>query len=94
LTTALAFYRNTRLLKDYSTWDIAGGQEADPKAIEASVSHYRVLDEGPDLMTATQARAEAGDRLAPPGSGRDWVVRAKTLDGRVLYFEVETGRLR
>jgi hypothetical protein len=91
---ALGFYRNGRILKEYSTWDIAGGQEADPQAVSASVSHYRVLDEGPVLMAADEARAEAPGRLAGPGSGNHWVIRVRTLDGRVLYFETETGRLR
>lgn len=93
---ALAFYRNDRLLKEYSTWDIAGGQEADPRAVMTSVSHYDVFEEGlgPVLIPAAQARAEAPRRLAPAGTGNDWVVKAVTLDGRVLYFEAETGRLR
>jgi hypothetical protein len=91
---ALAFYRNGRPLKEYSTWDIAGGQEADPQAVHASVSHYQVFAEGPDLMATDAARAEDGARLAPPGSGNDWVMRTRTFDGRVLWFEVETGRLR
>lgn len=91
---ALGFYRNGRLLKDYSTWDIAGSQEADPQAVSASASHYQVFDGDPVLMEAGEARAEAPGRLAAAGAGNDWVIRVRTFDGRVLYFEVETGRLR
>lgn len=77
---ALAFYRNDRELARYSTFDIAGGQEMDSRSYQISASHYEVFDGEPTLEA--------------PGDGKGWQVVGKTIDGRALSFDVETGRLR
>ncbi|MDH3968888.1 MAG: hypothetical protein OEU56_17870 [Rhodospirillales bacterium] len=89
---ALAFYQDGRLIRRYSTWDIAGGERAEEgavskyKNVSASVSHYTVFASGPELTRITETLG--------PTLKEDWVIKATTADGRVLTFDIETGDLR
>jgi len=89
---AIAFYRDGRLIRRYSTLDIAGGAIAAPgafskyKNVSASVSHYSVFASDPELVKTTAASGSAFKE--------EWTVKAKTVDGRNLTFDIETGELR
>lgn len=89
---AVAFYRGGRLLRRYSTLDIAGGEKAgagafsEYKNVSASVSHYTVFATPPALTRVTE---QVGATFTD-----DWVVKATTVDGRALVFDVATGALR
>jgi len=70
---AVALYLDGRLLRSYSTLDIAGT----PKNVRPSSNHYEVFE-------AVEGYAwDAGQEL----------FRVHTVDGRVLSFSTETGRL-
>jgi hypothetical protein len=71
---ALAFYYGGRLVREYSTLDIAGT----PDSVEASESHYRVID-----------RVE-GYRWKENNFYTFEVVGA---DGRQLVFDPTTGEI-
>ena len=89
---AIAFYKAGTLLKRYSTLDIAGGEKAQNvglsnyKNVSASVSHYTVFDSTPEMLKITTARGAVFED--------NWVIRAKTVDGRLLTFDLPTGNLR
>jgi hypothetical protein len=89
---AIAFYKEGKLLKRYSTLDIAGGEKAQNggpsiyKNVSASVSHYTVFDSAPEMVKIATARGAVFED--------NWVVRAKTVDGRLLTFDMATGNLR
>ncbi len=89
---ALAFYQDGKLIRRYSTLDIAGSERAEPGAfsryrnVSASVSHYTVFDSGPALTKITETIGATFKE--------DWVIEATTIDGRVLVFDLETGELR
>jgi hypothetical protein len=89
---AIAFYRGGNLLKRYSTLDISGDEKAQSggpsiyKNVSASVSHYTVFDSGPEMVKITTARGAVFED--------SWVIRAKTVDGRLLTFDMATGDLR
>ncbi len=89
---ALAFYKGGRLIKRYSTLDIAGGERAEDgglsqyRNVSASASHYSVFTSGPAAARITeQDGAVFRDR---------WVVEATTIDGRRLVFDMASGALR
>ena len=81
---ALAFYRNGKEIRRYSTLDIAGEERAEAgsfskfKNVSASVSHYDVFASLPQLTRISDT----------------WVVKATTVDGRSLVFNPETGELQ
>lgn len=90
---AIAFYRDGELIRSYSTLDISGNAKAGNTGISqyqnvsASVSHYTVFAELPEMVldvVAADADAVFFER---------WIVRAKTVDGRELRFDLETGEL-
>lgn len=89
---AIAFYKEGNLLKRYSTLDIAGGEKAKNggpsifKNVSASVSHYTVFATAPEMVKITTARGAVFED--------NWVIRAKTVDGRLLTFDMGTGDLR
>lgn len=89
---AIAFYQGGKLLKRYSTLDIAGGKKAkagafsEYKNVSASVSHYTVFAALPEFIKITE---NTGAIFRD-----DWVVKATTVDGRELVFDVATGELR
>jgi hypothetical protein len=89
---AIAFYQGGRLIKRYSTLDVAGNEKAAEgafskyKNVSASVSHYTVFTSGPELTKITET---AGSSLI-----EDWVIKATTIDGRALVFDIETGELQ
>lgn len=89
---AIAFYESDRLIRRYSTLDIAGSELAEQgafskyKNVSASVSHYTVFSSGPELTKITE--------IVGPSFKEDWVVTATTIDGRILTFDIETGDLR
>jgi len=89
---AVAFYRDGRLIRRYSTLDIAGGEKAEQGAfskyrnVSASVSHYSVFASWPALTKVTETLGSAFKE--------EWTVKAKTVDGRNLTFDIETGELR
>jgi hypothetical protein len=89
---AIAFYESGKLLKSYSTLDIAGDAPAEEgslskyRNVAASVSHYTVFASGPQMARVTTT---AGGVFQD-----DWVIRATTLDGRALTFDVASGELR
>lgn len=86
---AIAFYKGGQLLKRYSTLDIAGGEKAENgelspyKNVSASVSHYTVFDAAPEMVRITTAQGAIFED--------NWVIRARTVDGRPLTFDIETG---
>jgi hypothetical protein len=89
---AIAFYQGGTLSKRYSTLDIAGDEKAQSgscssyKNALASVSHYTVFESAPEMIKVTNVRgAVSEDR---------WVIRAKTVDGHLLNFDMATGELR
>ena len=76
---ALAFYYDGRLLKSYSTLDIAG----QPDNVTRSVSHYEWCQEVGGygwIVSASSRWMTYGFTL-------------KTIDGRTLCFDVKTGTL-
>jgi len=76
---ALALYYDGKLLKSYSTLDIAGK----PENVDASISHYRWYK-----------RIIGYGRYAPPPSAKMiYGFGIETLDGRRLCFDVTTGEL-
>lgn len=76
---ALAFYKNDRLLRSYSTLDLAGA----PENVTASIGHYRVIKW--NLGTGGGFHRIAGSN--------DFVFEIETVDGRHLRFDAGTGRL-
>ncbi len=89
---AIAFYQGGKLIKRYSTLDIAGNEKAEKgafskyKNVSASVSHYTVFASLPELTKITET---IGSTFT-----QDWVIKATTIDGRALVFDIETGELR
>jgi hypothetical protein len=89
---ALAFYARGKLLKSYSTLDIAGGELNDKpsfskyKNVSTSVSHYTVFKQQPTLV-----KVQTNDG---PIFREDWLIKAVTIDGRELVFDPSTGELR
>lgn len=89
---AIAFYQDGRLIRRHSTLDIAGGERAEQgafskfKNVSASVSHYSVFASWPELTKITETVGSIFKE--------DWVIKATTVDGRVLVFDIETGELR
>ena len=89
---ALAFYRDGKEVRRYSTLEIAGEEKAEPgafsnyKNVSASVSHYSVFAAGPELIKVTETTGSTFKE--------DWVIKATTIDGRVLVFDLETGELK
>ena len=89
---AIAFYLSGRLIKRYSTLDIVGNEKAEKgafskyKNVSASVSHYTVFASFPELTKITET---IGSTFT-----EDWVIKATTIDGRALVFDIETGELR
>lgn len=89
---ALSFYANGKLLKSYSTLDIAGDILAKRpsfskyKNVSASVSHYTVFKQQPQLK-----KRQHQDGVV---FTEEWVVQAITVDGRTLIFDPKTGKLR
>ena len=78
---ALAFYRDGKLLKSYSTLDVMGNEQ-----VEFSVSHYRVFEEPP------QMKWEGAEEEQPWGWGR-FVVEAIKVNGQPIKFDVSTGEI-
>jgi hypothetical protein len=78
---AVALYHGSKLVKRYSTLDIAGGAPVDAKRFVQSVSHYQVMEGWPELVY----------RWA---GGSNWIVRMETVDGRKLVLDLETGEMR
>ena len=89
---ALAFYRDGKLIKKYSTLEIAGGElNNDPsfsryKNVSASVSHYTVFKVAPVLATITH---QDGTTFR-----EEQVLKAVTIDNRELIFDLSTGLIR
>lgn len=89
---AIAFYRGGKLIRRYSTLDIAGDEMAQEgafsryKNVSTSVSHYSVFESWPELTKITE---NVGSIFKD-----DWVVKATTIDGRVLVFDMATGEPR
>ena len=89
---AIAFYQGGKLIKRYSTLDIAGTEKAEKgafsehKNVSASVSHYTVFALWPELTKITET---IGSTFT-----EDWLIKATTIDGRALVFDIETGELR
>lgn len=89
---ALAFYQGGKLIKRYSTLDIAGAQRAPDGAfsnfqnVSASVSHYTVFAAPPALVKFTQQTGASYTE--------NWQIKATTIDGRELVFDMATGEIR
>ena len=89
---AIAFYSGGKLVKSYSTLDIAGDEQATDggiskyKNVSASVSHYTVFASGPERIKITT--------LEGPVYFVGWQIVATTIDGRPLTFDMETGEVR
>ncbi len=89
---AIAFYQGGNLLKRYSTLDIAGVEKAQSgslstyRNVSASVSHYTVFGSAPEMVKITTARGAVFED--------SWVIRARTVDGRLLSFDMNTGEFR
>ncbi len=89
---AIAFYQGGRLIRRYSTLDIAGDEMAQEgafsryKNVSASVSHYNVFESWPKSVKITE---NVGAIFK-----EDWVIEATTIDGRVLVFDMATGEFR
>lgn len=89
---ALAFYRAGALLKSYSTLDISGTETVTNggisrfKNVSASVSHYTVFESGPDMIKVTSSDG--------PDFIESWFIKAVTIDGRSLMFDMETGEVQ
>jgi hypothetical protein len=76
---ALAFYYDGRLLKSYSTLDIAGK----PDNVSTSVSHY----------TWSETIRGYGYINSPSSDDLIYGFTLKTKDGRILCFDVKTGEV-
>ena len=89
---AIAFYKGGELVKRYSTLDISGVEKAQSgsqsiyRNVSASVSHYTAFGSAPEMVKITTV---SGAVFVD-----NWVIKAKTVDGRLLTFELETGGLR
>jgi len=89
---AIAFYKGKKLIRRYSTLDMAGGEKSGEDVfsryenVSASVSHYNVFSSWPEAAKVT---TKVG-----PIIKEDWVIKARTIDGRLLIFDIETGELR
>ena len=89
---AIAFYRGGTLLRRYSTLEIAGGEKANDGGISqyanvsASVSHYTVFERQPEMVRVT---TNVG-----PVFKENWIIKAATVDGRALVFDMENGELQ
>ena len=89
---AIAFYKGGKLSRRYSTLDIAGDEKAGGgglskyRNVSASVSHYTVFTSGPEMVRIT---TNVG-----PVFRENWVIKAKTVDGRALVFDMATGEIR
>ena len=87
----VAFYKGGKLIRSYSTLDVAGDTKAENAGISsyqnasASVSHYTVFSEPPTMVLETRVD---GSLYA-----EQWIIHAVTIDGRVLRFDMETGEL-
>ena len=72
--------------------DIAGDEKVESgglskyQNVSASVSHYTVFVSGPEMVRITTTDG--------PVFEENWVIKAKTVDGRSLTFEIETGGVR
>lgn len=84
---ALAFYFDGKLVKSYSTLDIAG----DSKNVRASLSHYEVFKQDIELVW------NGSWKNFEEGSGAYYsekpVMKALTVDGRELIFDLATGEI-
>jgi len=86
---ALAFYKGGKLLKRFSTVDIAGGNKtihgglSSYRNVSRSASHYTVFNSGPEMAKVTTS--------VGPVFEENWVIKAKTVDGRLLIFDMATG---
>jgi hypothetical protein len=74
---ALALYYDGKMLKSYSTLDIAG----QPENVQTSVSHY----------TWCKRIVGYGHYALPPSANSIYGFGIETLDGRKLCFNVTTG---
>jgi hypothetical protein len=89
---AIAFYKGGKLLKRYSTLEIAGGKKAIGGGlsrygnVSTSVSHYTVFASEPEMVKMTKS--------VGPVFQDNWVIKAKTVDGRSLVFDIATGKAR
>jgi hypothetical protein len=88
---ALAFYKGGRMIKRYGTLDIAGGELerngglSNYKNVSTSESHYTVFRPWPELVKITTADG--------PVFSENWVIKAQTVDGRALTFDIASGEL-
>lgn len=88
---AIGFYRGGKLLKRYSTLDISGDERTENGGfsayanVSASVSHYSIFRSGPEMQKVTTSNG--------PVFEEHWVIRAETVDGRLLVFDLETGEV-
>ncbi len=89
---AIAFYRGGKLIRSYSTLEIAGGEEAADggtsryKNVFATVSHYTVFQSGPEMIKVTTVDGAVYSET--------WSIQATTTDGRVLTFDMASGEVR
>jgi hypothetical protein len=89
---AIAFYKGGTLLRRYSTLDIAGGEKAKDGGISkyanvsASVSHYTVFERQPEMVRVT---SNVG-----PVFTVSWIIKAATVGGRELVFDMVSGELQ
>ena len=89
---AIAFYKGGTLLRRYATLDIAGGKKAKDGGISkyanvsVSVSHYTVFESGPEMVKVT---TNVG-----PVFTENWIIKATTVDGRALVFDMASGELQ
>ena len=88
---AVAFYKNGRLLKSYSTLDIIETSDLDDtgqfrdESVSVSVSHYSVFQSEPEMVRVVQQDG--------PVFSESWIITARTIDGRELAFSVTSGEL-
>jgi hypothetical protein len=89
---AIAFYKGGILLRRYSTLDIADGEKAKDGGfskyanVSASVSHYTVFEREPEIVKVT---TNVG-----PVFTENWIIKATTVDGRALVFDMTSGELQ
>ena len=89
---AIAFYKGGTSLKRYSTLDIAGGEKAKDGGfskyanVSASVSHYTVFEAEPEMVKVT---TNVG-----PVFTENWIIKATTVGGRALVFDMASGELQ
>ena len=92
---ALEFYLNDKLLKRYSTLDIA----VVPENVSASVSHHRVLGlihgfRVRDPLPAEAQATDEADEIEEPRerrTHREVFFEVQTIDGRLLIFDLWKG---